>query len=171
MYCPKCSQQQASDDVSFCTRCGFQLSIVKELLPNNGMLSAPATELSVGQPDVRLKRSRLGSKLLFFSIVMLPIFFVLAHTFDSPVPLFVPATIFLAGISCIAYFRIFGEDILALKNKAHAELSGVETNAPSLGVPSAIPVGELNAKHAGTAEMIQPPRSVVEHTTKLLNND
>lgn len=32
MFCPKCSHQQATDTVRFCSRCGFQLDIVKELL-------------------------------------------------------------------------------------------------------------------------------------------
>jgi hypothetical protein len=135
------------------------------------MLSVSAVEASAGQSRPRQKSSRLGFKLLFFSIILLPIFFALTHAFDSPVPLFVPGVLFLAGISWIAYFRLFGEDILTLKNKAPAELPGAEINASTLRASSAIPVGELNARSAGTAEMIQPPRSVVEHTTKLLNND
>lgn len=36
MYCPKCSHQQASEDVRFCSRCGFQLDNVREFLANEG---------------------------------------------------------------------------------------------------------------------------------------
>ncbi len=32
MYCPQCSQEQVSEHVRFCSRCGFQLNVVKELL-------------------------------------------------------------------------------------------------------------------------------------------
>jgi hypothetical protein len=137
------------------------------------MLSTLTAETSTGKAQPRRKSSRLGAKLTFFSIVLLPIFFALSIMFDSPVPLFVPTTIFLAGIAWIAYQRIFGEDLLTLKNKERAELSDAEMNAATLRASSSgIPVGELNARRAGgTAEIIQPPRSVVEHTTRLLNND
>jgi uncharacterized membrane protein YvbJ len=36
MYCPKCSQQQISDEMRFCSRCGFPLGAVKELIANDG---------------------------------------------------------------------------------------------------------------------------------------
>jgi ribosomal protein L37E len=39
MYCPKCSQQQVSEEVRFCSRCGFSLSAVRELIA--GSESAP----------------------------------------------------------------------------------------------------------------------------------
>lgn len=38
MYCPRCGQQQASDITKFCSRCGFQLGLVGELLANNGFI-------------------------------------------------------------------------------------------------------------------------------------
>jgi len=37
MHCPKCGQQQVSDEMRFCSRCGFALGIVTELiLTQNG---------------------------------------------------------------------------------------------------------------------------------------
>ena len=38
MHCPRCGQQQVSDETKFCSRCGFQLVIVTELLANGGVL-------------------------------------------------------------------------------------------------------------------------------------
>ena len=38
MFCPKCGQPQA-DDVRFCSRCGFPLAGVNELLLRGGQLS------------------------------------------------------------------------------------------------------------------------------------
>ena len=35
MYCPKCSQEQISDEVRFCPRCGFQLDALKLMLAEN----------------------------------------------------------------------------------------------------------------------------------------
>lgn len=38
MHCPRCGQQQVSNETKFCSRCGFQLVIVAELLLNGGVL-------------------------------------------------------------------------------------------------------------------------------------
>ncbi len=38
MHCPRCGQQQVSGETKFCSRCGFQLVIVTELLANGGIL-------------------------------------------------------------------------------------------------------------------------------------
>ena len=32
MYCPKCSQLQISEEMRFCSRCGFALGAVRELV-------------------------------------------------------------------------------------------------------------------------------------------
>jgi hypothetical protein len=38
MYCPRCGQQQISDQTKFCSRCGFQLGLIPELLTHGGFL-------------------------------------------------------------------------------------------------------------------------------------
>lgn len=38
MYCPRCGQQQISDQTKFCSRCGFLLAVIGEVLLNNGTL-------------------------------------------------------------------------------------------------------------------------------------
>jgi hypothetical protein len=38
MHCPRCGQQQVSSETKFCSRCGFQLAIVAELLVHGGSL-------------------------------------------------------------------------------------------------------------------------------------
>ena len=64
MYCPQCSQEQVSDQVRFCSRCGFQLNVVKELLAAG---SVPTQQ--IGVPDARnLPRQRdvnIGTTLMF----------------------------------------------------------------------------------------------------------
>src|SRR5215207_3872114 len=44
MYCPECSQQQASDEVRFCPRCGLQLDAVQRLLAGDGCVAAATGE-------------------------------------------------------------------------------------------------------------------------------
>ncbi len=105
MYCPKCGQQ-ISIDARFCSRCGMPMSAVSDLIANNGF----PVETQSNKKSPRRRGMRWGAKLMFFSAVLLPIFFGLSFPADSPAPLLVPITVFLAGLSLLLYSRIFWED-------------------------------------------------------------
>ncbi len=55
MYCPQCSQPQLSEEMRFCSRCGFSLSGVKELVAAGGETTSPA-------PKKRKKRPRVNKR-------------------------------------------------------------------------------------------------------------
>jgi hypothetical protein len=167
MYCPRCSLQQVSDDVSFCSRCGFQLGVVKGLLVTDGALPARLIDFQSGRSSPGRKGARLGAKLIFFSLISLPLFFALSVTFDSPVPFWPPALIFLAGLAFVLYARIFGEDILPSKQEAQSALFERFASLSKLPLQSGASMAELGAGRVNTAEIIQPP-SVTERTTNLL---
>jgi hypothetical protein len=38
MHCPRCGQQQVSEEIKFCSRCGFPLGLVSELISHGGFL-------------------------------------------------------------------------------------------------------------------------------------
>ena len=38
MHCPSCGQQQVSLETKFCSRCGFPLGVVSEVLAHGGFL-------------------------------------------------------------------------------------------------------------------------------------
>ncbi len=38
MFCPRCSQEQVSSETKFCSRCGFPLGLVSEILAHGGFL-------------------------------------------------------------------------------------------------------------------------------------
>jgi hypothetical protein len=164
MYCPRCSQQQVSDEVIFCTRCGFQLSGVKALLATDGALPAHTTDSQASRWLPSRKGARLGVKLIFFSVILLPLFFALSFTFDTPIPFWFPAISFLTGLTCVLYAAIFGEDILPSEQKGPSAFPEMVMNIPMLNSPA---IGELGALRANTAEMVQPP-SITENTTNLL---
>jgi hypothetical protein len=166
MYCPRCSQQQVTDDASFCSRCGFQLGVVKELLVTDGALPARAKDFQSRSAPGR-RGARLGAKLIFFSLISLPLFIALSVNADSPVPFWPPALIFLAGLTFVLYARIFREDILPSKRKAESAHFDRIAGTPQLPFQSVAPRGELADGRVNTAEIIQPP-SVTERTTNLL---
>ena len=40
IHCPKCGQQQTSNEIRYCSRCGFLLTGVSEIVANDGVLPA-----------------------------------------------------------------------------------------------------------------------------------
>jgi hypothetical protein len=107
MYCPKCGRQQISNQVRFCSSCGFQLNAVTDLLVNNGSLPAQQSAASGRLPFMQRKGMRFGAKLMFLSVVMMPLIMAISITLDSPAALFIPVSVFLAGLSWMVYHRIF----------------------------------------------------------------
>jgi hypothetical protein len=108
---------------------------------------------------------------VFVSAVMAPIFLGLSFVVDSPVPLFVPFTIFLAGLACMLYTLIFGDETPRageLPARPAALRSGFSKTA--LGPGTNKWANDLGERRVSTSELAQPP-SVTEHTTKLLVDD
>ncbi len=74
MHCPRCGQQQISEQTKFCSRCGFQLGLVSELLLHGGALPQLA-ELNKSRGIVT-RRNGVGLSLLwclFFLLIMAPL--------------------------------------------------------------------------------------------------
>src|SRR5262249_17212721 len=108
MYCPRCSQQ-VGDETNFCPRCGFYFGALRELIATGG---APLTPQDMGkarQLSERQKGMRLGAKMVFFGVALLPIFIGLSIVADGPGPLLVPFTLFLTGVIWMLYARLFRE--------------------------------------------------------------
>lgn len=176
MYCPRCSQQQVSEDVSFCTRCGFQLGPVKELLAGGGTVQQMVPQVVPPQGRwPRRRRLRFGAKLMFFSVVLFPLFLALSIAVDEPGPLVPPLMLFLAGLAFTLYSWIFVEESPATTGArtTFADVFGDSRRLqpPPLSVPPPLvspgAFEELPAQRAKTAEIVQPP-SVTERTTNLL---
>ena len=64
MYCPRCSQQQVTEEVRFCSRCGLPLGAVRELVAAGGGLAERAAEVPAADPSKALKGVRKGVKLM-----------------------------------------------------------------------------------------------------------
>lgn len=170
MFCPRCGQQQVSEEVRFCSRCGLSLASVPALVAGFEASTAPSEGAGrVGRWKKR-KQIRRGAKIMFFSAVLLPIFLVLAGVADHPGPLIVPVTVFFVGLAWLLYFVLFGEE--AAQDSVEKGREGLREgrNAPPLPPATFVPASGFGARPAHTADMAQPP-SVTEQTTKLLDQD
>lgn len=108
---------------------------------------------------------------MFLSAVMAPIFLALSFGVDSPVPLFFPFSVFLAGLAFMLYTLIFGDETAragTLPARPAALRSGFGKNA--LGPGTNNWANDAGGRRVSTSELVQPP-SVTEHTTKLLVDD
>jgi hypothetical protein len=169
MFCPKCGQQ-SSDEVRFCPRCGLQLAGLAAYVAGNEPTQArpdPARDIELTAKRLGTRR---GAKLMFFSIVLFPIFFGFCFIVDGPGPLFVPFTVFLAGLVMLIYARLFGDELVRVPQGASRRDLGAGANRPALGAAQFTPAPLFNQQRANTAEIYQPP-SVTENTTKLLDKD
>jgi hypothetical protein len=134
-------------------------------LTSNRPAATPAAELTA-----RRLGMRRGAKLMFFSVILFPIFFGLCFLVDGPVPLFVPFTVFLTGLVMLVYARLFGDELIQVPQRASRRDLNAGGDRPALGGPSFTPAPLFNQQRGNTAEIYQPP-SVTENTTKLLDKD
>jgi hypothetical protein len=169
MFCPKCGQQ-SSDEVRFCPRCGLSLAGLGAYVAGNDFTSARPE--AAPTPELTAKRlgTRRGAKLMFFSVVLFPIFFGLSFLVDAPVPLFVPLTVFLTGLVMLVYSRLFGDELIHVHRRTSRRDPEPAAGRPALGASQFVPASSFGRQRANTAEIVQPP-SVTENTTKLLDSD
>ncbi len=163
MFCPKCGQQPASSAIRFCANCGLRLEGVSYLLTTDGILPQQ-TAVTPAEPTMKKREMRRGAKILFSSIVALPLFAALCAIPQDPAPLLVPITLFFAGVCWMLYARLFCDDSPTMSHKSLPVQS-----APQ---PVYFPPAQTHAAMppVRTAE-IEPPHSVIEHTTRQLGRE
>src|SRR6476659_9968365 len=108
MYCPKCGQQQISDEMRFCSRCGLALSGLAEWLAGGSLPVKHADEPEKVAVSRRRKGMRRAAKLMFFSAVLFPIFLIIALAENEAGALMPPSILFFISLAWMLYARIFG---------------------------------------------------------------
>ncbi|MBA3243164.1 MAG: zinc ribbon domain-containing protein [Acidobacteria bacterium] len=169
MFCPKCGQQ-SPDEVRFCPRCGLSLAGLATYVAGNELTPAGTSVPSHPQMTARRRGMRRGAKLMFICAVLLPAAALLAFEDDAPGPLLLVCTTFLAGLAWLVYSWLFSDNVLPVGKRASRKDLGAGPDRPALGAPQFTPAPLFNQQRANTAEIYQPP-SVIENTTKLLDND
>ena len=167
MYCPKCSQIQTEDGLRFCSRCGFQLGVVKELLAERD--SAPVVTAGSQAPPKFFSRRK--QDLLFGATVMsmaATIVVQLSWVAPKALIIFPLWMIWFAFSLFVLYFdvlvrvarRFFSDDdrVSNLRSLSTSELPPMQN----------LPVTTLGFDRVNTGE-IRQPLSVTDHTTNLLN--
>src|SRR5215213_3630989 len=149
MYCPKCSQQQASEEIRFCSRCGFLLTGIAQVIENNGLIPDTSKQKNGKLLTPRKKGIKQGLFALLLLILTSPILLIIAKEIElHPAPLFL--TLFVLFISCLIrmiYALMFesNEPAVAAPNDSQTAqniLNG-QPNAKSLPAAQANPVSDF----------------------------
>jgi hypothetical protein len=182
MHCPRCGQQQVSDQVKFCYRCGFLLGLVSEVLANGGTLPQLA---ELNQNKKFLTRKNGIKTAVMWTIVMwfllVPVFGIL----DVEELAGAAAVLgFAGGIILMLLSFFFLENPKAAYNSQAVNfrsdympqnLSGNAQGQNALPLQQSVPASTyVPPQQLGrwqTTSDLTAPGSVTERTTKLLEKD
>lgn len=176
MYCPRCGQQQATDSMRFCARCGLAMEGTMQLLAHGGMLPVyePPGERTISP---RRRGVKQGAFLMLLGALIVPVFGVLSA--------FAPGRLenvfeFFAALSAVLCF--VGGPLRMLFAAVFEEGAPAThyTQQTNYKVPPARPTALPPAPAANPASQwrqrpdtgeIQPRPSVTDSTTQLLDRE
>ena len=178
MFCPQCGQQQATGVIRFCSRCGFPLDNVIQLLNAGGMMPVYRDP---GEPvpiSPRRRGVKQGGLMLLLGAVLVPLFAVIAEfsnaTFPQILAAFAAIICFIGGPLRMLYAAVFEEGA-----PNPMRMYGPPITKPQFGPPpmhnQALPPPAARSasgwrSRPNTAELVNPP-SVTENTTRLLEKE
>ena len=179
MFCPRCSQEQLSEETKFCSRCGLPLGLISEVLENGGLLP----QLSGSKKSKKSLTRRTGVIFslfwfLIFVLLLTPIFGIIGVEELAAITALLGTVGALMMI--IASFTVLKK---APKNLSdfNQTLPNYQANnlyqsqqtalPPQQNQPAQSYVSPAHSWRApDTGEMTQP-QSVTEFTTKLLKKE
>jgi hypothetical protein len=188
MYCPTCGQQQISDETRFCSRCGFLLSDIADVVANKG-ISPYKTPSKLIKPDSprKLGIKKGGMIMLVGCLLIVPVISILMPFLEfSPFVIPVAAVLsFMGGLLRIIYAFMFesndnsmtpfeGKFIESIQEETIQKISGNKTKQNVLHSAQSIPTSVYSPPQQvswmDTNDLVQPP-SVTDNTTKLLQKE
>ena len=168
MFCPKCSQSQSSDEMRYCSRCGFPLETVGVLLTNDGKL--PTSDKTV----CKSVRSRIATESVLltafsWAIAMLCTFWFDASGIYEGIAKIGALIFFIVGlVGLIRFLYAF----LFLKMEPASSFETPKLKSPirsQLSSPQVNPLSDW-PRRENTREMVRQP-SVTENTTRFLDEN
>ena len=171
MYCPNCGQQQISDDMRFCSRCGLALSGLAEWLAGGRVPATRDDDAQVATMSPRRKGIRRAAKMMFFSAVLFPVFLVISLAINHGELMVIPILTFFVALVLMLYARLFSAKTAPVNNQV-AQTSTLNSSSTRGSLPPAAnnPLPGFGRQQVRTNELAQPP-SVTENTTRLLDDE
>lgn len=181
MHCPICGQQQLAENVRFCSRCGFLLTGVSEVVANNGIIPNQNNQTEIEVKDSPRKRGiKQGAMIMLVGMLLIVPLLAMLHVATDTEP-FIMAIVaiisFWGGILRMIYAWMFESKKPNTKNfeqNITEKLFGNKQNQQALPPQQSIPVNDYVAPNAGswreTNDLVEVG-SVTDNTTKLLEKE
>ncbi len=178
MYCPKCGQERASTDTSFCSRCGYLLTGTADLMLTGGLIPQTSTAPPLKRQSPRSLGIKQGVFLLLTSVVIVPLLtlFAIMVNMRSPV-LPIASLIILVGgaLLRIAYAVMFESPEPSAKAVTVMRPPDVLPEAERVSLPEGEPMPARSYAAPATGGWRDTndlePTSVTEGTTKLFEKN
>lgn len=174
MHCPQCGQQQVSEETRFCSRCGFLLTGVAEVVANQGLVPAQKTGLTGKADSPRRRGIKQGVFLFLFVFLLAPLLGMVTIALNIE-PFLVGAAVVLCvmgGLLRTVYALMFESG--ASSGAMPTALAGTD-NRQALPPGQSTPASTYVSPNAGswrdTNDLQHQPGSVTDTTTKLLQKD
>lgn len=179
MFCPQCGQEKVSDETTYCSRCGFLLVAVNDLLQTGGINPLATSPVPAAMQSARKRGLKQGLFLFLLTFLVAPLMGMISVALKvEPIAVGIAVVIcFIGGLLRMAYALMFESPDIG------AQRSGEKFAASTPSLPSArpnalppqntIPAPEYFAPATGNWRETNDlqPASVTEGTTKLLEKD
>ncbi len=181
MYCPGCGQEQIAEETRFCSRCGFLLLGVAEVMNNGGAIPSVLSAKKLKGNSQRKKGIKQGLFIFLLTFLVVPIISIITLAVDAePYAVVISAILLLiGGLLRMIYAWMFESDEPSqtaseqnVLNEAHNFLGKAKSeNAlpPAQSIPASSYIPPTQGNWRDTNDLAQP--SVAEGTTKLLKEE
>lgn len=181
MFCPRCGQEQINNETRFCSRCGFLMDGMLEVVINGGLPPKFFNQIDSKAISPRRKGVKQGGLLLMSGLFIVPLLGVLSTLLDfDPTVVGLAAIItFVGGIVRMLYALIFEsgvpvtqqEDGLldTVKQNLIEKAKGKKELPPEKTAPASSYIAPGQGNWRDTKDLTKT--SVTENTTKLLDDD
>lgn len=179
MYCPRCGQQQFSEEIRFCSRCGLPLNLVAEVLSHGGTLPQLAEIYKQKGFFNRSNGIKLG--LVWFLLMTFLVTPILAIAGGEEVVAITAVLGFFGGILIMLFSIFFLKNDSKMPNafanqnanESANYLGGNQGNnrlPPQQTMPASTYAAPAPGAWQSNTDDLQPT-SVTEETTKLLKKE
>ena len=182
MHCPKCGQQQISDQTRFCSRCGFLLTGIAHVVANDGILPMQASPSFFAAGSPRRKGVMQGVFIFLLSFLIVPLAGILTAFLN--IEPFLPAIsailLIMGGLLRMVYALMFEsgasggntleQSVMATSQNLFAGKREAGELPPAQSIPTSVYAPPGTGRWRETNEL-ETPGSVTDSTTKLLHNE
>lgn len=179
MFCPQCGQEKISNETNYCSRCGFLLVAVSDLLQTGGI---NPSALSTANPTIQSPRKRglkQGLFLFLLTFLVAPLMGMISMALNvEPIGVGIAVIIcFIGGLLRMVYALMFESaesGAPTLEEKIIAGTASLQSPKkhflpPQNTNPAAQYFAPAQGNWRDTTDLT--PASVTEGTTKLLEKD